>query len=82
MASITRRSTGTSRSWARWRRTSTEAEATARRGTKPAFSPLEQGKAVVGVHAEVPSEEQLSFLTAAFTYGQEGRGDTAPYGWT
>lgn len=21
-------------------------------------------------------------LTAAFTYGQEGRGDFAPYGWT
>ncbi|EFE75533.1 predicted protein [Streptomyces filamentosus NRRL 15998] len=37
--------------------------------------------AVAGAHAEVPSEEH-SFQTAAFTYGQEGRGVFAPYGWT
>lgn len=37
--------------------------------------------AVTGDNAGVPSEAH-SFLTAAFTYGQEGRGDFAPYGWT
>lgn len=61
--------------------TSTAADTLGIRGTSTAFPPLEQGKAAAGHDAGVPSEEQL-FLTAAFTYGQEGRSELAPYGWT